>query len=127
GRVVAIAGAAGGLGPVVARSLAEHGATLALGERDQERLDRVVAELGLPPDRVDAHAVDLLDVAAANGWAEHLTSRFGRVDTLLHLVGGWRGGKPIAEAPVEDAAWLHDLLVRTVQSASRAVVPAPAR
>jgi NAD(P)-dependent dehydrogenase (short-subunit alcohol dehydrogenase family) len=124
GRVVTIAGAAGGLGPAVARVLADHGATLALGERNQERLDGVVADLGLPEDRVDARSVDLLEPGAAEAWAEQLSSRFGRVDGLVHLVGGWRGGKPIAEAPVEDDEWLHDLLVRTVQIASRAFLPA---
>jgi NAD(P)-dependent dehydrogenase (short-subunit alcohol dehydrogenase family) len=122
--VVVVAGASGGLGPVVARVLADRGATLALGERNQERLDGLVAELGLPEDRVDGHAIDLLEDGAAGAWAEHVTSRFGRVDALLHLVGGWRGGKPIAESPVEDDRWLHDLLVRTVQLATRAFLPA---
>ena len=124
GQVVVIAGASGGLGPVVARVLADQGASLALGERNQERLDGLVADLDLPEERVDGHAVDLLEPGAAEAWAERLSSRFGRVDALVHLVGGWRGGKPIAEAPVEDDEWLHDLLVRTVQIASRAFLPA---
>ena len=124
GRVVVIAGAAGGLGPEVARVLAGRGATLALGERNQERLDGVVADLGLPEDRLDARPVDLLEDGAAGAWAAALTSRFGHVDALVHLVGGWRGGKPIAESPVEDDEWLHDLLVRTVQLATRAFLPA---
>ena len=119
-----IAGAAGGLGPSVAQTLAGHGASLALGERNQERLDAVARDLGLPDDRVDAHAVDLLEVDAAKEWADRVTGRFGRVDALIHLVGGWRGGKPIAEAPLEDDEWLHNLLVRTVQIASRAFLPA---
>src|SRR3954451_18953256 len=124
GQVVAIAGAAGGLGPAGAQTLAGRGATPALGERSQERLDGGVADRGLPADRVDARAVDLLEDGAAEAWAEHLTSRFSRVDALVHLVGGWRGGKPIAESPIEDDEWLHDLLVRTVQIASRAFLPA---
>jgi 2,3-dihydro-2,3-dihydroxybenzoate dehydrogenase len=66
GRVIAIAGAAGGLGPVVAARLAGAGATLALTDRDQDRLDVVVAELGLADDRVDARVVDLLDEQSAN-------------------------------------------------------------
>jgi NAD(P)-dependent dehydrogenase (short-subunit alcohol dehydrogenase family) len=124
GRVVAIAGAAGGLGPVVASTLAARGASLALGERNQERLDAVVSDLGLPPERVHAQTVDLLDADSAQSWAEGIVSSLGRVDALVHLVGGWRGGKPIAEAPPEDDEWLHGLLVRTVQIASRAFLPA---
>ncbi|MGN6217462.1 MAG: SDR family oxidoreductase, partial [Solirubrobacterales bacterium] len=45
---------------------------------------------------------------------------FGRVDGLVHLVGGWRGGQPLHEASLEDWDLLHDLLIRTVQHTSRA-------
>lgn len=120
GRVIAIAGAAGGLGPVVARRLAGAGAALALTDVDAGRLDSLAAELGLPEERWEARVVDLLDEGAARDWADFLRDRFGRVDGLLHLVGGWRGGEPLATAPLDDYAWLHDLLVRTVQHASRA-------
>jgi NAD(P)-dependent dehydrogenase (short-subunit alcohol dehydrogenase family) len=52
-----------------------------------------------------------------------IVDRFGKVDALVHLVGGWRGGKPIGEAPVEDDEFLHAVLVKTVQVASRAFLP----
>jgi NAD(P)-dependent dehydrogenase (short-subunit alcohol dehydrogenase family) len=120
GRVVAIAGAAGGLGPVVARRLADAGASLALTDVVQERLDELAGQLNLDYERLDAHVVNLLDGDAAHKWANTIVERFGHVDALLHLVGGWRGGQPIAEAPLEDYEWLHDLLVRTLQHATRA-------
>jgi NAD(P)-dependent dehydrogenase (short-subunit alcohol dehydrogenase family) len=120
GRVIAIAGAAGGLGPVVAERLAAAGATLALTDRDQGRLDAVVAELGLGEERVDAQVVDLLDEPSAVGWAKALSERFGRIDGLLHLIGGWKGGEPLAAAPLADYEWLHDLLVRTAIHTTRA-------
>ena len=124
GRVIAIAGATGGLGPAVAHRLAEAGATLALTDVDQGRLDALGGELGLGDDRLDARAVDLLDEAATRDWAEGLQSRFGHVDGVAHLVGGWRGGTPLGEAPLEDWALLHDLLIRTLQHTSRAFLPA---
>jgi len=120
GRVIAIAGAAGGLGPVVARRLAGAGATLALTDVDTGRLDALITDLDLPDERVDARVVDLLDEDEARRWAAGLEERFGATDGLLHLVGGWRGGLPHAEAPLADYAWLHDLLVRTLQHATRA-------
>jgi NAD(P)-dependent dehydrogenase (short-subunit alcohol dehydrogenase family) len=121
--IVAIAGAAGGLGPEVARVLAERGDTLSLGERDEGRLATVVDELGLPSDRLLAQPVDLLDIDSARAWADATRERFGGVDALVHLVGGWRGGQPIASAPIEDDTFLHDVLVRTVQIATRAFLP----
>jgi NAD(P)-dependent dehydrogenase (short-subunit alcohol dehydrogenase family) len=120
GHVVAIAGAAGGLGPSVAKRLAQAGATLALTDVAQERLDELGSELGLADDRLDTRVVDLLDEGATREWAGALRERLGRVDALLHLVGGWRGGQPLPEAPLSDYEWLHDLLVRTVQHTTRA-------
>ncbi len=120
GRVFAIAGIGGGLGPVVAERLAAAGATVAGAERDATRLEEIGAALGLPAERWDGRAVDLLDEAATRGWCAALLERFGRVDGLLHLVGGWRGGQPLPEAPLEDWELLHDLLIRTVQHTTRA-------
>ena len=120
GRVIAIAGAAGGLGPSVATRLAAGGATIAATDVSQERLDELRGQLGLSEERFDARVVDLLDEGAARAWAADLGERFGRVDGLLHLVGGWRGGQPLPEAPLSDYEWLHDLLVRTVQHTTRA-------
>jgi NAD(P)-dependent dehydrogenase (short-subunit alcohol dehydrogenase family) len=119
-RVIAIAGAGGGLGPTVARRLAADGASLGLTDVDQGRLDAVAGDLGLGDERLDARVVDLLDDRAAAGWSAALSARFGRIDGLLHLVGGWRGGEPLATAPLSDYEWLHDLLVRTVQHSTRA-------
>ena len=120
GRVFAIAGIGGGLGPLVAERLAAAGATVAGTDRDQGRIDEVGGELGLSAERWDGRAVDLLDEEAARGWCAALLERFGRVDGLLHLVGGWRGGQPLHEAPLADWDLLQDLLIRTVQHTTRA-------
>ena len=117
GRVIAIAGAGGGLGPVVAEALAREGATVALPiARGRARRARRAARA---PRGADGRpVVDLLDEDAARAWCDRLDERFGHVDGLLHLVGGWRGGEPIDTAPLDDYDFLHDLLVRTVQHTS---------
>lgn len=120
GRVIVIAGIAGGLGPVVAERLAAEGATIAGADVSQEHADEVGTRLALPADRWDGRAVDLLDEKATRGWCAGLIERFGRVDALLHLVGGWRGGVPLHEEPLADWDFLHDLLIRTVQHTTRA-------
>ena len=100
--------------------MAAAGATVAGADVSQERVDEVGAALGLPAERWDGRAVDLLDEEATRGWRAGLVERFGRVDALLHLVGGWRGGQPLHEAPLADWELLHDLLIRTVQHTTRA-------
>jgi NAD(P)-dependent dehydrogenase (short-subunit alcohol dehydrogenase family) len=122
-RVVAIAGAGGSLGPIVSAALAERGAKLGLAERHPDLAESCAAHLDVGEERCDTFAVDLLDPDGASAWAGRLATKFGGIDALVHLVGGWRGGKPIAEAPVEDDEFLHGLLVRSVQVATRAFLP----
>jgi NAD(P)-dependent dehydrogenase (short-subunit alcohol dehydrogenase family) len=117
-RVIAIAGVGGGLGPLVAARLAEAGAVVAGTDRDAGTLEAVGS--GLDAERWDGRVVDLLDEGATREWCGALVERFGRVDGLMHLVGGWRGGAPLHEAPLEDWDLLHDLLIRTVQHTTRA-------
>ncbi|MGV1047071.1 MAG: SDR family NAD(P)-dependent oxidoreductase [Solirubrobacterales bacterium] len=119
-RVIAVAGVGGGLGPLVAGQLADAGATVAGTDRDQAALDSLAAGLGIPAERWDGRAVDMLDEAAVGEWCAALVERFGRVDGLVHLVGGWRGGQPLHEEPLADWDLLHDLLIRTVQHTTRA-------
>jgi NAD(P)-dependent dehydrogenase (short-subunit alcohol dehydrogenase family) len=123
GRVIAVPGAAGGLGPAVIRALADAGAAVAAADVAQDRLDALAAELALPQDRFEGRAVDLLDPEATNEWAAASVGRFGAVHGVAHLVGGWRGGTSIEELDLADWALLHDLLVRSVQHTSRAFYP----
>ena len=117
GRVIAIAGAGGNLGPTVVGRLASSSAVLALGGREKCSLDALAEDLGI---EADTASVDLLDANSARSWAAEIAGRHGRVDGLAHLVGGWRGGKPIEDAPLEDWDFLHGLLIRTVQHATQA-------
>jgi NAD(P)-dependent dehydrogenase (short-subunit alcohol dehydrogenase family) len=110
GRVIAVSGAAGSLGPTVVERLASAGAVLSLAGRDGERLEALAARVG---GSLETQAVDLLDPEATRAWADGIVARHGRVDALCHLVGGWRGGRPIEEQPAE-------LLVQTLQNATRA-------
>ncbi len=102
GKVIVVAGSGGPLGVPVVRRLAAAGAqVIAADVRPQD-----LAEPGVTPVEID-----LLDFAAVRDWA----AGFGQVDGLIHLVGGWRGGKTFAETDLADWAFLHDLLIRTLQ------------
>jgi NAD(P)-dependent dehydrogenase (short-subunit alcohol dehydrogenase family) len=121
GRVLAVAGGAGNLGPTVVRRLAEEGSRTCVCGRDRNGLDALASEIAAP---IETDVVDLLDATATKAWAADLAGRHdGRVDGLVHLVGGWRGGAPIEEAPLEDWDFLSALLVRTVQHATQAFAP----
>jgi len=98
-RTVAVTGGAGTLGPHVLRLLEEAGDTVSAPTIDE---------------------LDLLDEVATARWA----GSFDRVDAVVHLVGGWRGGQPADETPLADLVWLHESLVVTLVNTTRAFLPA---
>ena len=119
--MIAVAGGAGNLGPTVVRRLAEEGSLACVCGRNQESLDALASEI---EPAIETDVVDLLDPEATKTWGADLAGRHdGRVDGLVHLVGGWRGGTPIEDAPFEDWDFLSDLLVRTLQHATQAFAP----
>ncbi|MFC4495083.1 SDR family NAD(P)-dependent oxidoreductase [Streptomyces ovatisporus] len=122
GSVVAVAGAAGPAGAAALLRLAEEGATVVAADADAERLAQAVdaARFAHGGASVTGDTVDLLDVAAAREWAARTEKEFGRVDGLVHLVGGWRGSSSFADTDLADWDALHSLLIRTVQHTSLA-------
>jgi NAD(P)-dependent dehydrogenase (short-subunit alcohol dehydrogenase family) len=123
GRVAMITGATGGLGRVVAAALAGEGANLALVGTDASRLDALVSELGLPPDRCLTLLADLRDAKAAARAVDGLVERFERLDIVAHLVGGYQGGTPLIDIDPGELRGMLDQHVWTTFNLTRAAVP----
>ena len=121
-KVVAIAGAAGGLGPTVARAFADAGARLAVAGRKEADLVELLDSLDLPEARRLASAVDLTDESDTKAWADRVVGKFGRVDVALHLVGGYKGGMSIADISPADWDFVYNLLIKTPLNVARAFV-----
>lgn len=122
GAVVAVAGAAGPAGRATLLRLAEAGATVVASDANAARLAEAVdaARYAHGGATVTGDTVDLLDLGAARDWADKTEKEFGRIDGLVHLVGGWRGSKTFADTDLADWTLLEKLLIRTVQSTSLA-------
>jgi len=103
-KIIVITGATGALGNKTVHEFAECGYSLALLDYDQAKLDALVEELNLPEDRLFATVVDLRDGDMVQDAAEAVSKKFGveAIHGLIHLVGGWTGGKTIADTPVSD-------------------------
>lgn len=118
GLVVVVTGATGALGPDVVRRAAAAGAQVVAVGRDAQALDAMVAA-GV--GSVSASVVDLSDEQETLAWGHELVQQYGRVDGLVHLVGGWRGGKGIVESDLSEWDVLHASLIQTLQHAIRAL------
>ncbi len=112
-KVVAITGAAGGLGPTVVRAFREAGAAVALAGRSRDRLVELLDSLRVPPDERLASGVDLGEPQAAEAWAAQVKKKFGTVDVVVHLVGGYIAGTTLPDLRLEDWDSIQRMLVRT--------------
>ena len=122
-RVVLITGATGGLGRVVGAAFAADGARLGLVGTDHERLAALAADLGLAADRWVPAIADLSDPTAARVALATVIERFGRVDVVLHLVGGWAGGTLVADLELDDVRGMLDQHLWTTLHVVQAAVP----
>jgi len=101
-KTIVITGATGALGKLTAMTFAEQGYALALLDNDQTKLDSLTRDLNLPEDRLFTSIVDLRNGQAVHDSAEAVANKFGSVHALIHLVGGWLGGRSFAETTEED-------------------------
>lgn len=99
--VVLITGATGALGRVVVKVFAETGARLALTARSTEALAHLEHELDLDGQRVMAAPADLAVERDVNSLVSKVTERWGGIDVLLNIAGGWQGGQRVAEVSLE--------------------------
>lgn len=115
-QIVLITGATGGLGPAVTRAFLDSGAIVAATSRRVSEADSG------GNSRFHAFPADLLDAAQAGALADSVVARFGRIDALAHVAGGFSGG---AVHETTDEVWtrMMDLNLRAAFHILRAVVP----
>jgi len=116
GKVALITGATGGLGTVVTEAFLAAGAKVAGAARS-------IPPNGIRHPEFVAIAVELSTAEAARKLAEDVVGRFGRIDALVHVMGGFAGGKSVAET--DDATFEQMLQVnyRAAFYMVRAVLP----
>src|ERR1700712_4593987 len=89
GRVVLVTGAAGSAGTAAGRALRSAGATVVAVGHSPTRLSAVAQR----HPGITTEIADLTNAAEVEQLAARVHERHGNIDGLIHLVGGWRGGK----------------------------------
>jgi NADP-dependent 3-hydroxy acid dehydrogenase YdfG len=118
GRVVLLAGATSDAGREAARAARDAGATVIATGRDGAKLDALAADVR----GIATEVVDLTDDAAVEALAIRVHDGVGRVDGVLHLVGGFRRGDGIPGQSDADWAALETSLT-ALRHVSRAFYP----
>ena len=119
GRVVAITGAARGIGLATAQHLVRAGAKVALGDVDEQAVQSAAAQFG---DSAIGHVVDVRDGDSFREFLDAAVSEFGALDVLVNNAGIMPVGPFLAES-AEDARRMFDVNVHGVLIGMKLAVP----
>jgi NAD(P)-dependent dehydrogenase (short-subunit alcohol dehydrogenase family) len=114
-----VTGAAGHLGQAVAAKFIQCGARLVLMDRDVLTLRRA---FGAASEALLLE-VDLLDRGQIRTGVSEALRRFGRLDGVCHIAGGFRMGETVHETSPETWDFLLDLNARSFVNVASEAIP----
>jgi NAD(P)-dependent dehydrogenase (short-subunit alcohol dehydrogenase family) len=115
-KVVLITGANGGLGSSITTAFLATTATVV-------GASTAISASGFPQPNFVPLPCDLTTTEGANNAVQSVIARLGRLDVLVHTVGGFAGGPSIADT--DDATWnqMRDLNLNSAFYLLRAAIP----
>ncbi|HEX4378402.1 MAG TPA: SDR family NAD(P)-dependent oxidoreductase [Candidatus Acidoferrum sp.] len=115
-KVVLITGANGGLGSAITRSFLATGAAVT-------GVSNKISAAEFPQPNFTAIPADLTKASVVNEVVQSVVKQAGRLDILIHVLGGFAGGKSIADT--DDATWeqMRDLNLSSAFYVLRAAIP----
>ena len=116
GKVVLITGAKGGLGTFVTNSFLDAGARV-IG------VSRSISDADFPREGFSAIPAEISSGDNARRIIEAVIAKAGRIDGLIHLMGGFTGGQPVADTDDATLDRMLDLNLRSAFHVIRAVLP----
>ncbi len=121
GKVVVVTGAFGALGSAVARRFAADGGRVAMVDVAPQPTAELAQEFG--QQHLLLGGVDLGDFEATRKAMAAIAMRFGGIDVLVNVAGGFRWEK-VEDGDIETWDQLYSMNLRTAVIASKAALPA---
>lgn len=120
GRTIVVTGGYGALGRVVAATASRRGASVAVLDHHPSPPEGVEKECG--PNALFVGGVDLSLLEAANGAMAKIKQKFGRIDALLNIAGGF-AWQIASEGGADVWDKMFAMNVKTTLNASLAAIP----
>ena len=120
GKTVAITGALGALGCVVAETAARRGAQVALIDHARVAPEGLAERLGA--GALIVGGVDLTSAPAAEAAMASVEAKFGRIDALINIAGGFQW-QTVADGEIDGWDRMYAMNLKTALNASRAALP----
>jgi NAD(P)-dependent dehydrogenase (short-subunit alcohol dehydrogenase family) len=115
-KVVLVTGANGGLGRYVTQALLDAGATVV-------GVSRRIQQSDFDSPAFTALPAEISTAVGAKSMVDTVVARFGRLDIVVHTVGGFAGGQSIAETDDATFQRMFDLNLNSTFYLLRAVLP----
>ncbi|MEE2730052.1 MAG: SDR family NAD(P)-dependent oxidoreductase [Pseudomonadota bacterium] len=120
-KVVALTGAASGIGRALAQELAAKGAILALADVNAAGLQETVDSLPAGT-QISTHSVDVANKEQVSQWAEAVVQTHGGVDVIINNAGVASQGL-IEDLNYDDFNWVFDIVFYGVLYGTKAFLP----
>jgi len=121
-KTVLITGATSGIGKATAQLLAQHSYQLILCGRRQDRLDKLLEELGSLTNGIVLN-FDVRDKTKVTKALGSLPEAFQKIDILINNAGNAHGMDTIDQGSLEDWDAMLDINVKGLLYVSKAVLP----
>lgn len=122
-RVALITGGAGGLGSACVNAFLADGWHVAVPTHHGGGGDALREAAGRHGDRLTWFDADLTTEDGASASVARTLEWAGRLDAVVHTVGGYAGGAPLHEAPVDTWDRMMDVNLRSAYLVARAALP----
>jgi NAD(P)-dependent dehydrogenase (short-subunit alcohol dehydrogenase family) len=124
GKVVIVTGALGNLGSALVRRLVAAGMKIVLVDRDAEKLKASLSTFGLTEESSLTAVADITKKAEVEGLIASVVAKFGGVDGLVNVAGGFRMGTNVYDLDDASFDFMMSLNARSVFLMSGAVAKA---
>ncbi len=121
--VAIVPGGTGSVGRCLIPILLDRGFNVAATYLIPDEATALEEQVDLDEDRLILRRVDCTDPTAMNAFVDEAAAAFGPVNVMASLVGGWAGGRDVAETDDVRLDRMLDLNLRTAWNAARAAIP----
>ncbi len=124
GQVTLITGGTGGLGKSVVKAFLDSGSTVVLPYRNAKEKESLLALLGPEKKNLFPFEADVAREEPVRALWETVVERWGRMDVLVNLVGGYASGKVISATEERDLDQMISLNLKSVFFCCKHALPA---
>lgn len=122
-KVALVTGATGALGMVVTRRLLGNGARVAATYRTDSGRNDLEQFVGALKGNLTQIVADVTDERSVQELVKTVIGKFGRIDFLLNIVGGYAGGNDLAETDLSQWDLMMNVNLKSAFLCAKAVLP----